>query len=101
MSILDSFSALHNYKQQHGLNAVDTDAVSAYVLESRLRRILSSLIGETRPRELTGATGLTAFQVRNIRESKLLHLTKPELADAIALCESDGLAACLKFLHRL
>jgi hypothetical protein len=100
-NLLNSHSALHNFKQAHGLNIADANSVSAYVLERRLMRILNAEITHKTVRELAKRVGLSIAEIEDIVEGKVYDLEEDALLGAIETYESSGIAACLKYIDEI
>ena len=91
--LLKSYSRLHNFKQQNGLN-IDTNGVSGYLLERKLARILTE--------ELKSGGkqwSLQESQMQNVIDNKLIELSSSLIQRAWDIYLDKGADACFKFLH--
>lgn len=101
MKLLDDFSALHNFKQARGLNRTHSNSPSAYILEARLRRILSQTVREKGRYKAAKEAGLKPFQVLHILDKKVYKLSFTQLKEALEIWEGAHLAEVLQYLHSI
>lgn len=102
MYLLDDHSALHNFKQAHGLYPARTENTpSAYILECRLRRILEKALAERGKRTLAREAGIKTHELDHIRDSKVYDLSIAQLRQALQTWETDSLEDMIAYLHRV
>ena len=97
--ILNSQSALHNFKQANGIYKVSANSVAAYKLERKLFRILNAEISATNALQVAKASGFSVIEIEDLIEGKAYDLGETQLLEAIEAFETGGIAACLKSIH--
>lgn len=100
-NLLNSHSALHNFKQANGLYVVSPNSVTAYLLERKLMRILKTEITPTTARSIAKQAGFSIAEIEDIIEGKVYDLGEDALRLAIETYESSGIASCLKYLDEI
>ena len=100
MSITDSASDLHNFKQANGLYRVGANSVAAYKLERKLFRILDAEISPSNALQIARASGFSVIEIEDLIEGKAYDLGEKQLQEAIQAFEKGGIADCLKSIHQ-
>lgn len=98
--LLNNFSELHNYKQQHGLAIVGASTVTAYRLERKLFRILESEISSETALAVAKKSGFSIIEIEDLVEGKAYDLGQKEIEKAISSYEKGGIAECLKSIDK-
>ena len=99
-NLLNSHSALHNFKQAHGLNPVSANSVGAYLLERQLLRILGAEITPMNCKSIAKASGLTRIELEDLTEGKVYDLPEEALLAALQAYRENGLGACLEVISK-
>lgn len=100
-NILDSFSALHNFKQREGLNPASAPTINLYIEERRLLRCLQALLLAEPLAEIAEKAGLAPIAVKDTVEDRIYQLAEEDLEFAVELMEDGCLYKCLRYIHRV